>query len=65
MRQSLVPANDDALSMKSAVSNASTTIGRAAYLEIQKYIKLVQLMTEQNIDVRNINYLRIVLSKSE
>ena len=60
-----MPANDDALSMKSAVSNSSTTIGRAAYLEIQKYIKLVQLMTEQNIDVRNINYLRIVLSKSE
>jgi hypothetical protein len=43
------------------VSTVSSTVGRLAVNELQKYLKIVNKMAEISIDIRRLNYLRLCL----
>lgn len=47
----------------SGLSSVSTTVGKVAYAELQRYLKVVQAMTVHSIDIRNVNYMRLLLAK--
>lgn len=47
----------------SGLSSVSTTVGKVAYAELQRYLKVVQAMTVHSVDIRNVNYVRVLLAK--